>query len=164
MNLLSHFADVWKKNAIVLWKKKYGKNSKVFYRFGKLLGKSYSWWIREVILGKKSKVFRSFWYENGRRVIKCSTQIDEVSDFTEHHSMDTDYLKHPLEVRWVTNCSLWIKFRWLIDGYSKNLDSGQWTIASLSTDRLSHAPGSFPTSHRVLCYEVNIVYLGWVDN
>jgi hypothetical protein len=39
------------------------------------------------------------------------------------------------------------------------MDSGQRTIASLSTHRLSHAQASFPTSHTVLSYEVNLVYL-----
>jgi hypothetical protein len=34
----------------------------------------------------------------------------------------------------------------------------QWTVASLSTHRLSHAQPSFPTSHIVLSYEVNLVY------
>jgi hypothetical protein len=31
-----------------------------------------------------------FWYENGGRVIKCSPQIDEVSGFTENHSLGLD--------------------------------------------------------------------------
>jgi hypothetical protein len=44
------------------------------------------------------------------------------------------------------------------------MDSGQWMIASLSTHRLSHAQASFPTSHTVVFYEVNLVYLGRVDN
>jgi hypothetical protein len=44
------------------------------------------------------------------------------------------------------------------------VDSGQWTIASLSTHRLSHAQASFPTSHMVLSYQVNLVYLGRVAN
>jgi hypothetical protein len=51
------------------------------------------------------------------------------------------------------------------NGYSKNLDSGQWTVDS---ERLHHCPPTarvmhrhhlFPTSHTVLSYEVNLVYL-----
>jgi hypothetical protein len=56
-------------------------------------------------------------------------------------------------------------------GYSKNLDNGQWTVDSgqwtvndACTHRLSHAQASFPTSHTVLSNEVNLVYLGRVDN
>jgi hypothetical protein len=40
-------------------------------------------WVHHPFQGNKL-----FWYENGRRVIKYSPQIDEVSDFTENHSLD----------------------------------------------------------------------------
>jgi hypothetical protein len=30
-------------------------------------------------------------------VVKCTPQIDEVSDFTENHSLDMANMKHPLD-------------------------------------------------------------------
>jgi hypothetical protein len=50
----------------------------------------------------------------------------------------------------------------ILHGYSKNLDSGQWTIASLSTHRHMHRHHFRPPIR--FSYEVNLVYLGRVTD
>jgi hypothetical protein len=47
------------------------------------------------------------------------------------------------------------------------MDNGQWTVddcIALSTHRLRHAQASFPTSHTVLFYGVNLVSSGVRDS
>jgi hypothetical protein len=47
-------------------------------------------------------------------ILHSSKQINEVSDFTENTPWIWLNVKHSREIiRWVTNSSLWTKFRWV---------------------------------------------------